>query len=358
MDALNKLMKQMEKKYGEGALIKSNSNAPSNIDRIPISSPKIGDVLGRGGIPRGRMIELYGPESAGKSSLACYLAGQVQLFSIPEKDRKGRVAYIDAEHALDMEYAETFGFDVAEALIAQPDSGEQALDIAIDLVESGEVDFIVIDSVAALTPKAELEGEMGDQQMGLQARMMGKAVRKLTALMDKSKCTLLFINQIREAIGVMYGNPERQPGGRALKFATSIRLDIRKVEFINQKNEVIGLRSRLKGVKNKTAPPMKKHEVEIFFGRGFDTYLEWVDFAIQHGVIDQSGAWFSVPGKEERFQGKHRVVEYLKENSEEYNNIIEETKKRMYPVVKKEDRVIVEETDESIEEVEDNEYSD
>lgn len=358
MDALNKLMKQMEKKYGEGALIKSSSDSPSNIERIPVSSPKIGDVLGRGGIPRGRLIELYGPESAGKTSLACYLASQVQSWDNTKKGRKGRVAFIDAEHALDIEYAQTFGFNTADALIAQPDSGEQALDITIDLVESGEVDFIVIDSVAALTPKAELEGEMGAQQMGLQARMMGKAVRKLTAIMDDSKCTILMLNQERDKIGVLYGNPTTTPGGRALKFGASIRLEIRKIEFMNEKNEIIGLRSRLKGVKNKTAPPMKKHEVEIFFGRGFDTYLEWVDFAIQHEVINQSGAWFSVPGKEERFQGKHRVVEYLKENSEEYNNIIEETKKRMYPVVKKEDRVIVEETDESIEEVEDNEYSD
>lgn len=356
MDAIAKLMKQMEKKYGEGALIKSNSDVPSNIERIPVSSPKIGDVLGRGGIPRGRMIELYGPESAGKSSLACYLAGQVQNFEIPEKNRKGRVAYIDAEHALDIEYAETFGFDASEALIAQPSSGEQALDIAIDLVESGEVDFIVIDSVAALTPKAELEGEMGDQQMGLQARMMGKAIRKLTAIMDRSKCTILFINQIREAIGVLYGNPERQPGGRALKFATSIRLEIRKIEFMNEKNEIIGLRSRLKGVKNKTAPPMKKHEVEIFFGRGFDTYLEWVDFAIQYGVIVQAGAWFKVPEKDDKLQGKHGVIAYLKDRPEEYNKIIEETKKRMYPTVKKEDRVSVEEENED--EEQDNENTD
>jgi len=517
MDAINKLMKQMEKKYGEGALIQSKNDAPSNIERIPVSSPKIGDILGRGGIPRGKFIELYGPESAGKTSLACYLSGQVQQWTNEAKDRKGQVAFIDAEHALDFEYAATFGFNVSEALIAQPDSGEQALNISLDLVESGAVDFIVVDSVAALTPQAELEGEMGDMQMGAQARMMGKGIRKLTAAMSDSKCTILFLNQIRMTMGG-YGNPEcvtpdtpvnislenritvedlfgqagidwrkmeigesrdisdksisvlsynektemveskkvlsvvrkqyaptyymqhiktdidedgttvnsleigptifkssgnhkiyqpskgdfikmselefstpdllylfedgdlgwvetyvektgliepildfqvednsnyfangvlshnTTPGGKALKFASSIRLEIRKIEFMNEKNEIIGLRSRLKGVKNKTAPPMKKHEVEIFFGRGFDTYLEWVDFAIQYDVIVQSGAWFSVPNVESRFQGKHRVVDHLKENPKEYNSIIEETKKRMYPVVKKEDRVKVEET--------------
>jgi len=329
MDAINKLMKQMEKKYGEGALIRSKNDAPSNIERIPVSSPKIGDVLGRGGIPRGRVLELYGVESGGKTSLACYLAGQVQSWFNEEKNRNGRVAFIDAEHALDLEYAATFGFDISEALIAQPNSGEQALDIAIDLAESGEIDFIIVDSVAALTPKAELEGEMGDMQMGAQARMMGKGLRKISTFLNETKTTILFINQIRMTMAMM-GAPETTPGGKALRFFSSVRMEIRKIEFINQKNEIIGLRSRLKGVKNKTAPPMKKHEIEIFFGRGFDTYLEWVDFAIQQGVVEQSGAWFQIPGIEKRFQGKHSVIDHLKENPEEYNNIIEETKKRMY----------------------------
>ena len=352
LNSLDKLMRNMEKKYGEGSLMKSSSDAPTNIERIPVSSPKIGDVLGRGGLPRGRVLELFGVESGGKTSLSCYLAGQVQQWYNEEKQRQGRVAFIDAEHALDIEYAQTFGFNTSEALIAQPNSGEQALDIAIDLAESGEVDFIVIDSVAALTPKSELEGEMGDQQMGAQARMMGKGLRKITTILSESKCTLLFINQVRMTMGG-YGNPETTSGGKALKFFASIRLEIRKIEFMNAKNEVIGLRSRLKGVKNKTAPPMRKHEIEFYFGEGINSDLEWVDFAIQYGVIQKGGAWFSLPNVEDKFQGKNKVVEYLKDHPEEYNSIIAETKKRMYPVVKNSDRdqVITEEVeDEDFEE--------
>lgn len=341
MNSLDKLTRDLQKKYGNGSIMSLKSNTFPYIDRIPVDSPKIADVLG-GGIPRGRVIELFGPESTGKSSLACYFAGQVQKFSVQEDGkeiRKGRVAFIDAEHSIDPEYAESFGFNLKEAIFSQPDSGEQALDIAIDLVESKEIDFIVIDSIAALTPKAELEGEMGDMQMGAQARMLGKAMRKITAALSYSKCTLLFVNQVREKIGGWAPagfTPEVTPGGRAVKFGASIRLEIRKIEFITEKGEILGLRSRLKGVKNKTASPMRKQELEILFGQGFQTDFEWIDFAIQHEVIKQAGAWFTMEGIETKFQGKHSVVTYLKEKEDLYNSIIEETKKRMYPKIVKE----------------------
>lgn len=350
MDSLDKLLRNVQKKFGEGSLVMPKEGYSNMIERIPVSSPKIGDVFGGGGIPRGRIIELFGPESSGKTSLASYLAGQVQRHYFEDKKRKGLVAFIDAEHAFDPEYAETLGFDSRKALFSQPNSGEQALDITLELVESGEVDFIIVDSVAALTPRSELEGEMGDMQMGAQARLLGKGVRKITAALDQSKCSLLFINQLRSNIGG-YGNPEVTPGGKALKFFSSIRIEIRKIEFMNEKNEIIGLRSRIKGVKNKTAPPMKKHEIEMFFGRGFDVDLEWVDFAILHGVVKQAGAWFNILNNEEKLQGKHRVIEYLKNNPEEYNEVIEKTKKIMYHSIKNE-QVADEKESEELEELE------
>lgn len=338
-DKLDALIKQWQKDYGEGTVmdLRKNAEAFPTIERIPIDSPKIGDALGFGGIPRGRIIEIYGPESGGKTSMATYLSGQIQKREHEYVDDKGKlqkrrgvVLYIDAEHAIDLQFAKVQGFDMGQALLVQPDSGEDALDVALDAAESGEVDLIVIDSIAALTPLAELEGTMDDQQMGLQARMMSKFCRKAKAILANNNCTLIAINQIRSKIGG-WGSPETTPGGNALKFFSSIRVEMRKREFITEKNEVTGLQVTLKVVKNKTAPPMKRYILDLDYERGFDSTMEWIDFAVETDVIKQGGPWFELPTGE-KIQGKLKVIDYysLEENAEAYQAVIEETRKRKF----------------------------
>lgn len=321
LSAIDNLIKELEKKHGKGTAMLMDEKVTGSlvIPRWEVDSPNISWVLG-GGIPKGRIIEVYGPESAGKTSLACYLAGQVQKSS----KFKDVVGFVDAEHAIDPEYAKSFGWDITKSVLSQPDYGEQALDVAEQMIKSGVIKFIVIDSVAALTPLAEMNGEMEDQQMGAQARMMGKGLRKLQPLCGEHGCTILFINQIRMKIGVMYGNPETTPGGRALPFYSSIRLEIRKVEDILMKDNAIGLLSRVKAVKNKTAVPKRKKLVKIVFGQGFAVEEEYVDFAIENNIIEKSGSWFMVEG--ERMQGKSNVVAFLKDNPGIYQSIIDRTK--------------------------------
>lgn len=348
---LNQLTKKLQKEYGVGVVMNlANGEQPVPIRRFPVSSPKIGDLLGGGGTPQGRIIEIYGPESVGKTSLACYLAGQLQNTDVMVNDtkgelntRKGTVVYIDAENSIDPDYALIQGFDVKKSILVQPDSGEQALDIAIAYASSGLVDMIVIDSIAALAPLAELEGAMTDQQMGAQARMLSKFLRKASTILAKNNCTIICINQLRQKIGVMWGSNETTAGGNALKFYASIRIDVRKVELIMEKDKAIGLRSRVKTVKNKTAVPMKVYEIDFFFDRGIDSYLEWIDFAISGAIIKQSGAWFTLPSlPDKKFQGKNAVMEYYldPEHKKEYDEVVELVKVSVFGGFQKFDEVI------------------
>lgn len=352
---LDSLIKEVRKKHGEEAILDISDARSRRVPRFPIQSPAIADVLGpnpvEGGVPRGRIMELFGPESSGKTSLAQYLAAQIQNQNVETKDgtvRPGVVAFVDAEHAIDSEYASTFGLDMDKVLLSQPDSGEQALDIVEQLAASGKVDFIIVDSVAALTPRAEIEGEMGDQQMGLQARLMGKACRKLAPVIYDSMCTVLFINQIRMTMN-SYGNPEVSPGGKALKFYASVRLEVRKIEFVTKKDEILGLKTRIKGVKNKTAPPMKKRELMIKFGKGFEDDREWVDYAISTGVIAKGGPWYTMPDGE-RHQGKESIYKSVTENPSIINILKEEVRKRIVPSGAREEVVSDSEQEESSEE--------
>jgi recombination protein RecA len=327
---LEKTLKELDKKFGKGSVF-IGSNAEEkfrSIQRWKVDSPLISYILG-GGIPKGRIIELYGPESSGKTTLATYLGKQVQ-------GQGGRVAVIDAENSYDLEYARNVvGLNTDDIIFSQPDSGEQALEIAETLAATGEVDYIIIDSVAALTPLAELEAEMGDQQMGLQARLMSKACRKMRNILNTKDCTIVFINQIRMKIGVMYGNPETTPGGKALKFFTSIRLEVRKVEYITKgKDDPTGIKSRLKSSKNKTAPPFRKGEFVIDFSKGIDPTTEYVDFAVQYNIIEKSGSWYSYNG-DRLGQGKDNVVNELLENEKLFDEIKDKVNNYLYP--KKED---------------------
>jgi len=324
-EKLNSFFKDMEKRYGKGTV-----STPDTIDKLkrtvprwPVTSPVISYSLG-GGIPKGRIIELYGVESGGKTSIASYLGGCVQQNLEPNE----KVMVIDVENSYDLDYMKTMGLDTNDIIFSQPSSGEDALQIAEEAIETGLVKFIIIDSVAALTPKAEIEGEMGDQQMGLQARMMSKACRKLSSILNRYQATVIFINQIREKIGVFGGNPEVTPGGRALKFFTSIRIEIRKVDFLKNGTQDIpyGLKTRIKVTKNKTAPPFRKGEVEIVFGKGLQLEKEYVVFAIEYGIIEKAGSWFSY-GKEFRVQGMDNVINYLKDHSEIFEEIKEKVNK-------------------------------
>lgn len=306
MNDLDSLMFKFQKDFGKGTIQLGTSFVDEGIPRWSVSSPRISYVIGNG-LPKGRIIEIYGPEASGKTSLACYLAGEVQKAG-------DKVMYIDAENAIDLSYAQTFGLNREELLFSQPNDGEQALDIAIASAESGLIKLIVIDSVAALTPLAELEGGMGDQQMGLQARMMAKGLRKLGAVTARNLVTVIFINQIRMKIGIMFGNPETTPGGKALRFWSSIRLETRAIEFLSKgKDEPYGMKTRLTSKKNKTAPPMRKGELTILFGDGFQVHSEYVDFAVLFGIIDKAGSWYSYKGTQIG-QGSDNVVAYLKSN--------------------------------------------
>ena len=306
--ALDTALSQIEKAYGKGSIMKLGDKEAVKVDSISTGSLGLDIALGVGGIPRGRVIEIYGPESSGKTTLTLHVTAEAQK-------NGGTCAFIDAEHALDPVYAEKLGVNVDELVISQPDTGEQALEIADTLVRSGAVDLVVVDSVAALVPKSEIEGEMGDHQMGAQARLMSQALRKLTGSIAKTKCTVIFINQIRQKIGVMFGNPETTTGGNALKFYASVRIDIRRIGAIKDKDEVVGNQTRCKVVKNKVSPPFKQVEFEIIYGEGISRIGEVLDMAVNEGFVEKSGSWFSYEG-ERIGQGKENAKKFLKENPE------------------------------------------
>ncbi|MFL1673919.1 recombinase RecA [Paenibacillus dendritiformis] len=306
--ALEMALRQIEKQFGKGSIMKLGESNHMQVEIVPSGSLALDIALGIGGLPRGRIIEVYGPESSGKTTVALHAIAEAQKVG-------GQAAFIDAEHALDPTYASKLGVNIDELLLSQPDTGEQALEIAEALVRSGAVDIIVIDSVAALVPKAEIEGEMGDSHVGLQARLMSQALRKLSGAISKSKTIAIFINQLREKVGVMFGNPETTPGGRALKFYSTIRLDVRRVETIKQGNDMIGNRTRIKVVKNKVAPPFKQADIDIMYGEGISREGSIVDIGTEMDIIQKSGAWYSYEG-ERLGQGRENAKQFLKENSE------------------------------------------
>ena len=307
MKALDVALTQIEKNFGKGSVMKlGESTAAMKVETVPTGSISLDIALGAGGYPKGRIIEIYGPESSGKTTLALHAVAEVQK-------RGGIAGFIDAEHALDPKYAENIGVDIDNLYISQPDSGEQALEIAETMVRSGAIDILVIDSVAALVPKAEIDGEMGDSHVGLQARLMSQALRKLTSVISKSNCILIFINQLREKVGVLFGNPETTTGGRALKFYASVRLDIRRIETLKQNGEAAGNRVRVKVVKNKIAPPFKQCEFDIMFGEGISKAGDVLDLATEEDIVEKSGAWFAYKGQKIG-QGRENAKEYLKQN--------------------------------------------
>ncbi|MCQ2421237.1 MAG: recombinase RecA [Clostridia bacterium] len=306
--ALETAIKQIEKNFGKGAVMRLGDKPEMSVDAIPTGSLALDAALGIGGVPKGRIIEIYGPESSGKTTLALHIVAQAQK-------RGGEVAFVDAEHALDPDYAARIGVDIDSMLVSQPDTGEQALEITDALVRSGAVDVVVVDSVAALTPRAEIEGEMGDTFVGLQARLMSQALRKLAGNISKTNCVVIFINQLRMKIGVMYGNPETTTGGNALKFYASVRIDIRRTEAIKNGTEIVGNRTKAKIVKNKVAPPFKEAFFDIMYGEGISKWGELVDLAVQLDIIQKSGSWFSM-GENRIAQGKDNVKTWLQENPE------------------------------------------
>ena len=306
--ALDMALAQIERQFGEGAVMKMGERGQMKVEAVSSGSLAIDVALGIGGLPRGRVVEIYGPEASGKSTLAMHVVAEAQRTG-------GICAYVDAEHAMDPDYAKNIGVDVDELLISQPDTGEQALEITDMLIRSGAIDVVVIDSVAALTPRAEIEGEMGDTHVGLQARLMSQALRKLTANLNKTKTIVIFINQLREKIGVMFGSPETTPGGRALKFYASIRIDIRRIEAIKSDGEVTGSRTRIKVVKNKVAPPFRQAEFDIMYGKGISREGSLVDVGVEQGIVKKSGAWYTYEG-EQLGQGRENAKQFLTANPE------------------------------------------
>ncbi len=307
MKALEAALAQIEKQYGKGSIMKLGENTSNmNIETVPTGSISLDIALGLGGVPKGRVVEIYGPESSGKTTVALHMVAEVQK-------RGGIAGFIDAEHALDPVYAKNIGVDIDELYISQPDNGEQALEITETMVRSGAVDIIIVDSVAALVPKAEIEGEMGDSHVGLQARLMSQALRKLTGVISKSNCIVIFINQLREKVGVMFGNPETTTGGRALKFYASVRLDVRRIDYIKNGGENIGNRVRVKVVKNKIAPPFKEAEFDIMFGQGISREGDILDLAVGENIVQKSGAWFAY-NDAKIGQGRENAKQYLRDN--------------------------------------------
>lgn len=304
--ALEMALSQIERQFGKGSVMKLGENAHMNVEVIPTGSLGLDIALGVGGVPRGRVVEIFGPESSGKTTVALHMIAEAQKAG-------GEAAFIDAEHALDPVYARNLGVDIDNLIVSQPDTGEQALEIAEALVRSGAIDIIVVDSVAALVPKAEIDGEMGDSHIGLQARLMSQALRKLAGVISKSKTTAIFINQLREKVGVMFGNPETTPGGRALKFYASVRLDVRRIETLKQGSDMIGNRIRVKVVKNKVAPPFKEAEFDIIYGQGISREGNILDIGVNYDIVDKSGSWFSYNGQR-LGQGRENVKQFLKDN--------------------------------------------
>lgn len=319
LKALEAALSQIERQYGKGAVMKlGDPSAQMNVETIPTGSLSLDIALGLGGIPKGRIVEIYGPESSGKTTVTLHMIAEVQK-------RGGIAGFIDAEHALDPVYAKNIGVDVDNLYISQPDNGEQALEITETMVRSGAIDIVVVDSVAALVPKAEIDGDMGDSHVGLQARLMSQALRKLTAVISKSNCTVIFINQLREKVGIMFGNPETTTGGRALKFYSSVRLDVRRIESLKQSGEVMGNRTRVKVVKNKIAPPFKEAEFDIMFGEGISAEGDILDLAANENIVNKSGAWYAYGGNKIG-QGRENAKQYLKEHPDVCSEI--ETKVR------------------------------
>ncbi|RHS07401.1 recombinase RecA [Coprobacillus sp. AF13-15] len=326
--ALNDAIKQIEKQFGKGSVMKLGDRAAVDVAVIPTGSLTLDMALGIGGYPKGRIIEIYGPESSGKTTLTLHAIAEVQK-------QGGTAAFIDAEHAIDPVYAKNLGVNIDELILSQPDSGEQGLEIAETLVRSGAIDLVVVDSVAALVPQVELDGEMADQQMGLQARLMSKALRKLSGVMNKTDCTIIFINQLREKIGVMFGNPETTTGGRALKFYSSVRVEIRRSEAIKNGTEIVGNKVNIKVVKNKVAPPFKSTQVDIIYGKGISRDGEVLDLAVDKDIVDKSGAWYAYKG-EKIGQGRENAKRYLVEHTDIMNEITEAIKASLMPVEEEE----------------------
>lgn len=320
--ALDDAISQIEKKFGKGSVMRLGDRTAVDVDVIPSGSLTLDKALGIGGYPKGRIIEIYGPESSGKTTLTLHAIAQAQK-------QGGKAAFIDAEHAIDPVYAKNLGVDIDELILSQPDSGEQALEIAEMLVRSGVIDLIVIDSVAALVPQVELDGEMGDAAVGLQARLMSKALRKLSGVMNKTNCTVIFINQLREKIGVMYGNPETTTGGRALKFYSSVRVEIRRSEQIKQNGEIIGNKANIKVVKNKVAPPFKTTQVDIIYGKGISRDGEILDLAVEGDIVEKSGAWYAYNG-EKIGQGRENVKNFLIEHPAIFEEVEEKVKAQLF----------------------------
>lgn len=335
LKAIETAMGQIEKQFGKGSIMKLGEHSVLNLDSISTGCLGLDIALGIGGVPRGRVIEIFGPESSGKTTVALHIVAEAQK-------NGGAAAFIDAEHALDPVYAKALGVDIDNLIVSQPDTGEQALEIAEALVRSGAVDVIVVDSVAALVPRAEIEGEMGDSHVGLQARLMSQALRKLAGSINKSKCVTIFINQLREKVGIMFGNPETTPGGRALKFYASVRMDVRKIDTIKQGDQFLGNRTRVKVTKNKVAPPFKQAEFDIMYGEGISKYGDILDVGVREEIVEKSGAWFSY--KDTRLgQGRENAKQFLKENKDlalEIENQIR-TKYELPLSIKKEDQASI-----------------
>lgn len=321
LKALESALAQIEKQYGKGSVMKlGDKGSHMKIETVPTGCLSLDLALGLGGVPKGRIIEVYGPESSGKTTVALHMVAEVQKAG-------GIAGFIDAEHALDPAYARNIGVDIDNLYISQPDNGEQALEITETMVRSGAIDILIVDSVAALVPKAEIDGDMGDSHVGLQARLMSQALRKLTAVISKSNCIVIFINQLREKVGVMFGNPETTTGGRALKFYSSIRMDVRRIETLKQNGEAIGNRTRIRVVKNKIAPPFKEAEFDIMFGEGISRTGDVLDLAAGEGVVVKSGAWYAYEGTKIG-QGRENAKTYLKENPEVFREIEEKVRER------------------------------